>query len=490
MKIIVIGSGFGGLFAAVRLQNLGHDVILIEKLDMTGGRGYVFKQDGYTFDAGPTVITAPWLIEELFTEAGKSPIDYLKFVEVNPFYRIYFNDGSFFNYNSNLESMKNEISKFNPLDSKGFEDFIKDTEEIFKTGFGLIDKPFLTLKSMLKVLPNLVKLRADKSVYKIVSKYIKNEKLRRVFSFHPLLVGGNPFNTTSIYTLILFLEKQWGVWFAMGGTGAVIKSIEKLFLELGGKLLLNSEVEKINIDEKTNKAKSVTLKNKSVLDCESVVSNADVAITYKNLIDKKFRKKYTDSKISKMDYSMSLFVLYFGTDKKYDDIPHHSIILGKGYKTLLNDIFNKKILGDDFSLYLHRPTATDSSLAPENCDSFYVLSPVPHLGSKTNWEIENKKYRDLIVKYLEDNYLPDLSKHIVTEKSIDPLYFQNVLNSNLGSAFSFAPTLMQSAWMRPHNQSEDVSNLYFVGAGTHPGAGLPGVISSAKIVANLIGKSK
>ncbi len=487
MQITVIGSGFGGLAAAVRLQAMGHQVKLVEKRDKPGGRAYVYKQDGFTFDGGPTVITAPWLLEELFQLAGRNPADYITLVPVDPFYKIYFEDGETFHYNGDRENMIREVARFNPDDVDGYLRFLARTEDIFKTGFGLIDTPFLTLGSMLKVLPDLVRLRADRSVYNYVCRHIKDERLRQVFSFHPLLVGGNPFQTTSIYTLILFLEKQWGVWFASGGTGSVVRGLSTLFDELGGQMMLNAEVEEILVDEPSGRTTGVRLRGGMQIAADAVVSNGDVAFTYLNLLPERFRRRNSDARLKKMQYSMSLFVYYFGTSRRYDDIPHHSIILGPRYGGLLDDIFNRHHVAEDFSLYLHRPTATDRSLAPNGCDAFYVLSPVPHLASGDDWGTLAPAYRERIVKYLEQRHLPDLSRHIVTEHWIDPPHFQNTLNSHLGSAFSVAPILTQSAWFRPHNRSEDVPNLYFVGAGTHPGAGMPGVLSSAKIVAELIG---
>ncbi len=487
MKITVIGSGFGGLAAAVRLQAMGHQVTLAEKRDKLGGRAYVYQQDGFTFDGGPTVITAPWLIEELFGLAGRDHRDYISMVPVDPFYKIYFESGETFHYNSDRESMIREISRFNPDDVPGYLRFLEKTEDIFKTGFGLIDSPFLSLGSMLKVLPDLMRLRADRSVYDYVRRYIKDDRLQQVFSFHPLLVGGNPFQTTSIYTLILFLEKKWGVWFAMGGTGSVVAALGRLFGELGGSTILEAEAEEIVIDEGSGRARGVRLRGGETIEADAVVCNGDVAFTYLNLVPERFRRRNTDRHIERMRYSMSLFVHYFGTNRRYDDIPHHSIMLGPRYGGLLDDIFNRNKVADDFSLYLHRPTATDRSLAPEGCDAFYVLSPVPHLASGDDWRTLGPLYRDRIVRYLEERYLPDLSEHIVTEHWIDPLHFRDTLNSHLGSAFSVAPILTQSAWFRPHNRSEDVPNLYFVGAGTHPGAGMPGVLSSAKIAAELIG---
>jgi phytoene desaturase len=334
----------------------------------------------------------------------------------------------------------------------------------------------------------MMELQSYKSVAGFVNQYIKDERLRQVFSFHPLLIGGNPFQSTSIYAMIHKLEQKFGIWFAMGGTGALVSALVKIFEEIGGKLLLNTEVSEILINDKTKKATGVALKDGNLLNADAIVSNADVAWTYLNLIQPRFRRKYTDAKIKRMRHSISLFVLYFGTNRRYEQMAHHEIIMGPRYKGLMNDLFNRKHLADDFSLYLHRPTATDPTLAPSGCDSWYVLSPVPNLDAKIEWKTTAKSYRDKIIQFLEQHYLPNLSQHIVTEYYIDPLHFQDTLNSYKGSAFSLEPTLMQSAWFRPHNVSEEVKNLYFVGAGTHPGAGIPGVMSSAKIVAEMIGK--
>lgn len=488
MKIIVIGSGFGGLSAAIRLQAAGHQVTIVEKRDRPGGRAYVYVQEGFRFDAGPTIITAPWLIDELFEIAGKKTADYVELVKINPFYNIRFEDGAVFNYDDNRENLLAQIGKFNPADVEGYKKFAADLGEIYRVGFELIDKPFSTWRDMLRVIPQMIKLRSDRSVYQFVARYFKDERLRQVFSFHPLLIGGNPFTATSIYAMIHRLEQEFGVWFALGGTGALVNGLTELFLDIGGEIYLEAEVDRIFVEDTTRKATGVYLKTGDFLPADIVVSNADVAFTYLNLIDAKYRRKYTDKKVKNMSYSMSLFVIYFGTNRKYEHLAHHEILMGKRYKGLLEDIFVNKTLSEDFSLYLHRPTATDETLAPLDCDCFYVLSPVPHLGGKIDWKTAAKPYRDAIIKYLEERYMPELSKHIVTESRIDPLHFQDTLNSYLGSAFSVEPTLMQSAYFRPHNKSEDIKNLYFVGAGTHPGAGLPGVMSSGKVVANMIGK--
>ncbi|MEJ7838220.1 MAG: phytoene desaturase [Thermomicrobiales bacterium] len=491
-RIVVIGSGFGGLAAAVRLAVRGHSVTLVEQRDQPGGRAYVYRQDGFTFDGGPTVITAPWLINDLFELAGKRAEDYVKLVPVDPFYRIFFPEGPHFDYSGDGDEMLRSIAGFSshPEDVDGYRAFIAKTEKIFDKGFTeLATTPFLSFMDMVKVVPDLVKLESYRTVHGFVSRFIKDDRLRQVLSFHPLLVGGNPFQTTSIYALIHHLERKWGVWFAMGGTGSIVDGLVRLFDELGGTLMLNTPVMQILTND--GRATGVELEDGSLLPADSVVCNADVAAAYQKLLPKQVRRKYTDRRLARTRYSMSLVVIYFGTDRRYRDAPgntlaHHNIILGPRYKDLLQDIFSKKVLADDFSLYLHMPTLTDPSLAPENGDAFYVLAPVPHLGGDTDWATMAKPYRDRIMSFLEEHYLPDLGQHIVSEHIIDPRHFETVLGSYVGSAFSVEPILTQSAWFRPHNRSEELPNLYFVGAGTHPGAGLPGVLSSAKIVDDLI----
>ena len=487
MRVVVIGAGFGGLSAAIRLRAQGHAVTIVEALEQPGGRARVFRQDGFTFDAGPTIITAPWLVHELFALGGKATADYVSLVPLDPYYNVRFEDGSLFRYTGRHEDIVAQIRAFNPADVAGYERFARATVDIFRSGFGLIDQPFLKVSDMLRVAPDLIRLQSYRSVAGFVNQYIRDERLRQVFSFHPLLVGGNPFQTTSIYALIHHLEKEWGVWFAMGGTGALVRALAKLFEDMGGELRCNAPVARIEVDQVRRRATGVRLASGERLPADAVVSNADVANTYLHLVDAAVRPRNPDRRITRRRYSMSLFVLYFGTNRQYEDIAHHEILMGPRYRGLLDDIFTTKRLASDFSLYLHRPTATDRSLAPAGGDAWYVLSPVPHLGGDTNWEVQGPKYRDAIVRYLEDRYLPGLSRHIVTERWIAPPYFRDDLRSHLGSAFSVEPILTQSAWFRPHNVSEDIPNLYFAGAGTHPGAGLPGVLSSGKIVANLIG---
>ena len=487
-RIVVIGSGFGGLACAVRLAARGHEVELLEKRDALGGRAYVYRRDGFTFDGGPTVVTAPFLFDELFQAAGRRREDYFTLRALHPFYRIFNHQGRSFDYNDNTEFTLGQIDRWNPQDKAGYQRFIATTKAIFQKGFvELADKPFLKFSDMLRIAPDLVKLQSYKMVYPYVAQFVQDEFLRRVFSFHPLLVGGNPFETTSIYALIHYLEREWGVHYAMGGTGSIVQAMGKLFAELGGRMRLNAEVEEITVSKR--RVTGVRLRGGEQIFSDAVVSNADVAYTYRSLIGERHRRKFTNRKLESMRYSMSLFVIYFGTKRRYTDtkLAHHNIILSERYKGLLHDIFTRKVLPEDFSLYLHMPTITDPSLAPPGCETFYVLSPVPHLGSSVDWTVTARPYRDRIMRFLEDHYLPDLQANIVAEHTIDPLHFQNDLNSYLGSAFSVEPILTQSAWFRPHNRSEEFDNLYFVGAGTHPGAGLPGVLSSAKIVEQLIG---
>ncbi|HSH04772.1 MAG TPA: phytoene desaturase family protein [Anaerolineae bacterium] len=488
-KVIIIGSGFGALGAAARLAAKGYQVELFEKRDKPGGRGYTYEIDGFKFDGGPTVITAPFMFDDIFAQAGRNREDYVKFVPCDPFYRIFNHEGRQFDYNGDPDFILNQIDQWNPADKEGYQRFMATTKAIFQKGFiELADKPFLNISDMVKIIPDLLRLQSHKTVYNYASQFIENDFLRRCFSFHPLLVGGNPFDTTSIYAMIHYLEREWGVYYAMGGTGALVNALVKLIEELGGRFHYNSPVTEIIV--KNKRAHGIRLADGSVHDAHHVISNADVAFTYKNLIDPEHRSwRNSDFRYDKLTrYSMSLFVIYFGTKKRYTDsrLAHHNIILSERYKGLLHDIFKKKVLADDFSLYLHMPTLTDPSLAPDGHEGFYVLSPVPHLGGDIDWNVMAKPYRDRIMQFLEENYLPDLQENLVAEHYIDPLHFQNTLNSQMGSAFSVEPILTQSAWFRPHNRSEDISNLYFVGAGTHPGAGLPGVLSSSKIAEDLI----
>lgn len=488
-KIVVIGSGFAGLASAIRLQARGYGVELLEARDQLGGRAYVYRQNGFTFDGGPTVITAPFLIDEIFAAAGRKTSDYVRIVPVDPFYRIDFADGRWFEYNGDAAEMERRVAAFAPGDLDGYRRMIRHTKAIFQKGFvELADKPFLRFSDMMRIAPDLARLGSHRTVYGFVSKFIKDPMLRRVFSFHPLLVGGNPFQTTSIYALIHYLERQWGVHYAMGGTGAVVAAFGKVFEELGGRIRLSSPVRRILVDGRSGRprAAGVELESGEKIAASAVVSNADVANTYRRLIEPRFRKKNTDRRMERMRYSMSLFVMYFGTRRQYPEVKHHTILLSDAYRELLDDIFNKKVLPEQVSLYLHRPSATDPSMAPPACDCFYVLAPVPNQLSGIDWRAQARPFRDRVVRELEARRLPGLGESIVTERLLTPLDFEHTLASYRGAAFSFEPVFSQSAWFRPHNASEDIDGLYFAGAGTHPGAGIPGVLSSAKILERLV----
>jgi phytoene desaturase len=486
MRIVVVGAGFGGLAAAIRLRAQGHEVVILEARDQAGGRAGVFRQDGFVFDAGPTIITAPQLIEELFTLAGRTMDDYVRLVPIDPFYRVRFHDGSHVEWGATDEQREQAIAKLNPGDVAGYRRFSARAREIFDQAYPLIDQSFDSLVKMAGAVPALIRARAWKSVAAMVNENVRDPRVRELLSFHPLLIGGNPYDSPSIYCLIHELEKRWGVWFPMGGTGALVAGLVKLFEELGGVLRLNARVDGIEVGN-TGKAEGVRLSRGELLVAHAVVFNGDVVRGYESLVPRAVRRVNTDRRLRRYRHGMSLFVLYFGTNRRYEDVAHHEILLGPRYRGLLDDVFNRQTLTDDFSLYLHRPTATDPSLAPADSDAWYVLSPVPNLASGTDWSTAGDAYRDRIVRHLEERLLPDLSKHIVTEHRVDPRYFSDDLDSHLGNAFSVQPLLTQSAWFRPHCRSEDIPNLFFVGAGTHPGAGIPGVLSSAKIVAKKLG---
>ena len=482
---VVIGSGFGGLAAAVRLGARGYRVTVLDKLDAPGGRAYVHKQDGFTFDAGPTVITAPFLFEELWALCGKRMADDIDMRPVTPFYRIRFPDGAQFDYTGDAAAMRSEIARFEPSDVAGYERFVQKSEEIFRVGFEeLGDMPFSSWTDMARIIPKMIKLGSYRTVYGMVQAHVKNDRLRQVLSFHPLLVGGNPFSTTSIYALIAFLERNWGVHFPIGGTGALVDGLVKLTEGQGGTVRCGAEVKQILVEGQ--RARGVLLASGERIAADVVVSNADPAWTYRHLIAPEHRKRWTDARVERQRYSMSLFVWYFGTKRQYPDVAHHTIMLGPRYKELLEDIFDHKVLADDFSLYLHRPTATDPSLAPAGCDGFYVLSPVPNLLGKTDWSTRAGSYKKAIQDLLERTVLPDLGASIVSERLLTPQDFQDRLLSFRGAAFGMEPVLTQSAYFRPHNRSEDIERLYLVGAGTHPGAGLPGVLSSARVLDRVV----
>jgi phytoene desaturase len=489
-KIIVIGSGFGGLAAAARLAARGYTVELFEKRDQLGGRAYVYEINGFKFDGGPTVITAPFMFDDILQLAGKRREDYFQLVPLSPFYRIFDHAGRSFDYNDDEAFTLNQIAERSPADQAGYLRFIATTKAIFDKGFvELADKPFLRFGDMLRVAPDLIRLQSQKTVYRYVAQFIQDDFLRQAFTFHPLLVGGNPFDTTSIYALIHYLERQYGVHYALGGTGAIVAGLGRLFTELGGRIYLNAEVDEILTEGR--RVTGIRLADGRVHWADAVVNNGDVAFTYNHLLPRSARTAVARARLNTMQYSMSLFVIYFGTRRQYraHGLAHHNILLGPRYRALLDDVFHRKLLADDFSLYLHMPTLTDPSLAPPGHEAFYVLSPVPHLGADVDWAQAAPEYRDRILSFLESRYLPGLRENLVALHHIDPRHFRDTLNSHLGAAFSMQPLLTQSAWFRPHNRADEYDNLYFVGAGTHPGAGLPGVLSSAKIADDLIADS-
>ncbi|MDC1177801.1 phytoene desaturase family protein [Candidatus Pelagibacter sp.] len=486
MNSIVIGSGFGGIAAALRLKAKGHKVTLIEKHPDLGGRARVFRKNGFIFDGGPTVITAPYLINELFELFQKDPADYIELSPLKIWYQFIFDDKSKFNYSGNEVEMKNQIEKISKEDVRGYEKLVNFTKKIFDKGFTELadvsfDKPFI----MMQQLPSLLKLKSYKSVYSLVSSYIKNEKLRRMLSMHPLLVGGNPFTTTSIYGLILYLEKKWGIHYSMGGTGNIIHGFEKLMKEVGIKVLKNSEVTKIISNN--NKITGVQINNQINIDTDNVICNADPPAVYEKLLNGNTNNSFLFKwKKNRMEYSMGLFVYYFGTKKIYNNIEHHTIKFGIKYKEHLDDIFYKKKLNNDISYYLHRPSATDKSMAPEGNDCFYVLVPVPNNQSGIDWNLEGEKMKNLVIDKMEKDLMPNLKENIIEDFYLTPNYFENDLNTKFGSGFSIQPKFTQSAYFRFHNKSEIYDGLYFVGAGTHPGAGVPGVLSSAKVLDKIL----
>ncbi|MBS0252210.1 MAG: phytoene desaturase [Proteobacteria bacterium] len=482
---VIIGSGFGGLAAAIRLGARGYRVTILEKLNGPGGRAAVFRQDGFTFDAGPTIVTAPFLFEDLWRLCGRELADDVELRPLSPFYRIRFDNGETFDCSADPQVMHDEVARLSPQDADGYDNFMHLAEEIYTIGFERLGHvPFTSWSDMARVLPDLIRLQSYRSVYGLVSKYVRDPRIRFVLSFHSLFVGGNPFSVTSIYGLISFLERRWGVHFPIGGMTKLVEGLVRLIEQQGTEIRYDAEVERILIDGRA--AHGVRLVSGETIKSDIVVSNADSAWTYRNLVPGKSRRRWTDSKLDRARYSMGLFVWYFGTSKRYPGVPHHTILLGPRYRELLRDIFDKKHLADDMSLYLHRPTATDPALAPDGCDAFYVLSPVPHLDAPINWTTKAEAYRQAIAKRLDEVALPGFEDHIVTSRIMTPLDFQTQLHAFKGAGFGLEPVLTQSAWFRPHNRSEDIDNLFLVGAGTHPGAGVPGVLSSARILETLV----
>ena len=482
---IVIGSGFGGLALAIRLQSAGIATTIVEARDRPGGRAYVWKQDGYTFDAGPTVITDPACLEELWTLSGSQISDDVTLLPVDPFYRLLWNDGTRFDYSNDEAQLNAEIAKLDPADVAGYARFVDYAKGVYEDGYVKLGAvPFLDFTAMLKAAPALAKHQAWRSVYSVVSGFVKNEKLRQVLSFHALLVGGNPMNTSSIYALIHQLEKLGGVWFAKGGTSALINGMVALFERLGGTLLLGEKVTQIT-HQGTQVSGVVTASGRS-LTADMVASNGDLVHTYGLIGGSTYAAKKVRS-LHRKRFSPSLFVVHFGLKGSFPEIAHHSILFSDRYGPLLDDIYKRGKLVDDPSIYLHRPTATDPDMAPQGKAAFYALAPVPHLGrAPVDWEIEGPRYRDVVLGRIRDLLIPDLEERLDVCFHYTPQNFAEDLGAHLGSAFSLEPVLTQSAWFRGHNRDDHFANLYLVGAGTHPGAGIPGVVGSAKATASLI----
>ncbi len=483
-KAIVIGAGFGGLASALRLKNKGYEVEIIDRCNSLGGRAQFFNVKGFKYDAGPTIITAPFLFKELFQMHNKRLEDYVTLKPLEIWYRFVFNDGTFFDYERSIENTVQNMKVISEVDADNYNNLLMQSKKIYDLAFSeLAHKPFNNFNTMLRYIPSLLKFKSYQSVYSFTSKYLKSEKLRRAFSIQPLLVGGNPFETTCIYSLIHYLERAHGVYFSMGGTGNLVKAFSKLMEEINIKITLNTTINKFNI--KKNKIYSIEDNKGKEKKADVFISNIDPLYLYKNLIKSediilKYKKKLAK-------YSMGLFVLFFGTKKKYNDIQHHTILFGKQYYELLLKIFKKHELPSDISIYLHRPTATDVSFAPKNCDSFYALVPVPNLlAKKISWSTKAERFKSLVLNILEKKLLPGLHKELVQSFYMTPADFKEKYLSDQGAGFSLAPFFTQSAWFRFHNKSEVIKNLYLVGAGTHPGAGLPGVVSSAKVLEKLL----
>ena len=481
----MIGSGFGGLAAAVRLCAKGWRVQVLEKLNEPGGRARVHHVDGYTFDAGPTIVTVPFLLEELWNLAGRKLADDVELRLLDPFYRIRFADGDHFDYSGDPKRMRDEVLRIDPTAGPGYAAFMAEADLCYELGFEALGaKSFDSMDGLFKAVPYMVRMKGWRSLHAMVAKHLKHPKLRQAMSLQSLLIGGNPFSVTCVFSLINSLERRFGVHWAMGGTSALVNGLVDLIEDMGGSLRMGAEVRRIEVND--GRTSGVTLSTGEKISADIVVCNADTAWTYKNLIDPQHRKVWTNAKVEKGKYSMSLFVWYFGTNKRFDDVPHHMMLLGPRYEALLKDIFKNHHLADDFSLYLHRPTATDSSMAPDGCDTFYVLSPVPNLQSGTDWATHAEPYRSAIAKALEETVLPNLREHLTVSFMTTPQDFQDNLLSYKGAAFGLEPLLLQSAWFRPHNLSEDVKNLFMVGASTHPGAGIPGVLMSAKALETVL----
>src|SRR5271157_5029645 len=490
-RVVIIGGGFGGLAVACRLAAHGFEVELFEKRDRLGGQAYVYEKNGFKFDGGPAILTALYLFDDIFKAAGKRREDYFEFIPLNPFYRVFNEDGASFNYTNDLDAISAEIARWNLKDQQGYRRYLESSQAIYQKGFiELAQQPFLKISDLIKVAPDFVSLHPFQSVYGHVAQFIQNDFLRQVFSFHPLLVGANPFETTNMYSLIHFLEFEWGVYYVKGGIGSIVAALGKLFTELGGELHLNTPVSELQTQGRL--VSGVRLMDGTLRRADIVISDADILYTYKKLVPARYQNRLTQRRLEQLSYSNSLFVIYFGTRHRYPDskLAHHNFILSSHYKRMMDELFHHKTLPSELSLFIDMPSRTDATIAPPGCDLFTVIAPVPNLDAAIDWSITARPFRDRIMQFLEEHYLPELRSNIVVEHYVDPLHFQNTLNNYKGAAYSASPGLVQSTWFRPHNRSEDFSNLYFVGAGTHPGAGVPAVLLSAKIADELIFESE
>ncbi|MFP4281620.1 MAG: phytoene desaturase family protein [Opitutales bacterium] len=488
-EAVVIGAGFGGMAAALRLRALGHAVTVVDRCPRPGGRAQVFERGGFRHDAGPTVLTAPFLFDELFTLFGRRREDYVEFIPLDPWYRFHFDDGATFDYGPTFERTLAEIERLSPRDVAGYRQLLAHSQRIYDIGFTeLADQPFHAFSTLLRQVPHLARLGCHRTVWQLVRRHLQDERLRQAFSIHPLLVGGNPLDTTSIYSLIHYLEHRWGIHFAKGGTGALVDALARLMDEVGIKLHLGESVEQVTVRD--GRATGVEIGNGRSLRADLVVSNTDPLHLYGRLLERRYQPPMLRLKTRRAKLSMGLYVLFFGTARQYPQVAHHTIWMGPRFAPLLREIFRGDALPEDFSLYLHRPTATDPSFAPAGKDAFYVLAPVPNLRSPIDWKVEGARLRDRIVAALDRSILPGLKEHIEEDFWMTPEDFRDDYHSVGGAGFSVAPLFSQSAWFRFHNRAEGVRNLYLVGAGTHPGAGLPGVLSSAKVLERVLAEEE
>ncbi|WP_419729657.1 phytoene desaturase family protein [Lichenicola sp.] len=487
--------------AALRARALGHEVTLVERLDQLGGRGRVFEREGFRFDAGPTVITAPFLLEELFALFGERLQDKVELRAVSPFYRMSFPDGRHFDYDGDAEAMRARVVAWSPGDGPGYDRLLAHAGRLYKIGYERYGaQPFHRLSTMLKSFPAILRLGGHRSVAAVVASALRDPALRRIFAVQPLLVGGHPFHTSGIYALIQHLERRFGVWFPVGGTAALVAALGELMQRHGITIMTGADVARITISDAPRHRPTrrlqrparravtgIELSDGRRLAADIVIANADAPAIYAELLPKLARKVWTDRRLARLHYSMGLFVLYFGTNRRFPGTVHHTILLGTRWKSLLDEVFGREArLPEDASVYLHRPSATDPTIAPPGCDAFYVLAPVPNLQAPIDWAKAAPVMRDRVLQLLSERELPGLQSSITTSFWMTPQDFATDYRSMHGSGFSIAPRLMQSAWFRFHNRSEEVDGLYLVGAGTHPGAGLPGVLTSAKLVEGLL----